>query len=502
MSRTLAISVINLFLVIGSLMSTSALEDNDLVYQCPTEDFRYVTCLPPALRILKDNVSVGNEDALAFEALGGKILSSCNTVVIKIVDLRLSPVPQTCDDTLDLYRIFEIYDGDPTDPQILPKKCTITYKSVISFNLAKVNNTPPETVVSCEDDIESALQDYIDNYGYQEFFSCTNVRLKPGGMTPSVPSGSFQYSCENNGFVRIQFTLIDDCGYELNTINNFRVVDDKAPSFTFCPLDLTLDLSEDNIEDKITALLNAAEAVDNCGVATVNANLNLDEIDISSCDQQQEYPIIYTASDECNNSVSNCSAKLTLTNFSEPEITCPDTLTIECKDPMDSLLVGNWIANVQALDFKKDVIVREFIDNNFNEAWLEQTYCDDGFDVTFTATDPCGVKKSCLSHVGFLDRLQPEIINCPADTTLLADDPDKVLNISKWLLSFESMDQCNASISTRNDFDFDDLDFECGDREIIVHFLADDQCNPIDSNLCKSTITILDNVVSDFLISR
>lgn len=479
------------------MISAHIESESNLTFECPTRDFELVTCLPVVFTEFKDFTTNGNEDALAFERLGGKILTSCEEVIIRVVDLRLSPIPQTCDDTLNQYRIFEIYDGDPTDPQVLPEKCTITYKSIVPINLMRVGGFPAETVISCEDDLNSAIQDFIDNFGYQDYFSCTDVSLRQ--MTPSVPQNTIQYDCPNNGFVRVQFKLMDECQYELETVANFRIKDDVSPEFSYCPLDLVIDLSDERIEIKIDSLLNAAEAFDNCSMTTIRTDYDPSMIDLVSCDPLQEVVINYIAFDECDNSVNNCSARLTLTNLSEPEIICPDTLVLECKDPMDSLIIGNWIAEISALDFKKDVIAPEFIQNDFNEVWLEQTYCDDGFGVTFTATDPCNVTKTCRSYINFVDTQQPDILSCPADTTILADNTNAVTEVNDWLLSFRAEDQCNPAINTRADFDFDDLDYSCGDREIEVHFIVDDQCNPIDSTLCVSTLSIIDNVVSNFV---
>ncbi len=231
--------------------------------ECPmVPDTIVRTCLPLIPKEFKDFTSDSDEDKTYFESvIGGNIISSTNNVVIRVVDNTLAPFPQSCDDFRVVRRTFNIYDGDPRDPAVLPTTCILVYKVATPYNIRRIGDFPKDTV-SCDEDILRIFNDYVINWGYIELDSCSssamNTRLDM--MIPSVPS--INYSCGDernpgNGFVRIQFNLKNPCGDSLVIAADFYVEDNDAPEFTNCPEDITLEIDDSEINSKIADYLES-----------------------------------------------------------------------------------------------------------------------------------------------------------------------------------------------------------------------------------------------------
>ena len=487
--------------------SPAGLSEGPLSIICPPINEIEVDCLPISAEAFEDFSSVSNEDKAAFEALGGQIINSCSNVVIRIEELIQFPFVQDCSDTLHLDRIFTIWDGDPNNPTTTNQSCTISYK----VSIPNDPNPPSfieadETIISCAEDIEAAMADFLVNLGYfGGYETCSTLtdniaKFPPFGYRPANPIEALLSTCNGEASVRVQFALIDECGVELDILANFKVVDNVKPEFINCPTDLVMDISENNIQMRIDSLIMSAEATDNCSMSSITPAYDDTQLDLLSCDPLQEILISFEAEDECGLINDECSSTVSITNSGMINITCPaDTLFIECGDPMDSLQVTNWIATTRAIDFKNDVISMNNITNDFNFLSLEETYCNIGFIVTFTAMDLCGRTEKCEARVEINDLTPPTILACPTDTVVNADSPTLVTGVLAWLSQFDAIDQCNPNLTIGHDFDTAELNFNCGTREFDILFTADDECIISDASTCSAKLEIIDNVVSEFI---
>ena len=421
-------------------------------------------------------------------------------------DLLETPLPASCGDTLRLSRIIEIYDGDPSDPTVTPMTCIQNYVVAIPFNLRLVSGFPDETVVSCDADIQTEFENWVAAYGYTDIDSgCTAVMVDftipsdlalddldylPGGFNPN---GCGSASNPGNGLIRATFHLIDSCGHRVETLADFRVVDEEAPLITNCPPDLTIDLSDPTLFDSIQELLSSITAVDNCSPAVeFSHDFDPSQIDLATCDEQV-MDITLSAEDQCAN-VSNCTATVTITNSGSLGIICPSPLFLNCGSPDNILLVQNWLAQASAVDGLGQAFPAT---NNFDLSILGNTICVLSTEVTFIATDNCGRSVSCQQNLQIEDSEPPRVDSCPDDLTVQADDPTLVNVVTNWLDVYSASDQCNSILLLQNDFDSSVLGAGCGSRVVEVIFTADDACFPIDSS-CVSTLTIEDNVISSF----
>lgn len=363
---------------------------------CPTSDTLFVSCLPPVPDFINDNTSNDNEDELWFEAIDGlsDISSSCNTIVIQVRDVPLNN-PQTCDDTLLLRRRFTIYDGNPSDPTVAVESCELIYSASIPFYLSR-NSFPDETIVNCIEDIPSSYQEFLDNFGFTDLDEgCTSIRSDVDNPN-FVPPPEIEYGCGSasepgNAFVRVQFWIIDECGHTVTTITNFRVIDDVPPVIT-CPDFLEISASEPNVIEIISTHLETATAQDDCSSnPTIDNNFEPNLIDLNACETVLD--IIILAQDDCRNPSDLCTTRIRLNRDNEIVITCPNTLSIQCEDPDNTILVSNWVATASAID------ATGIITNVSTDVDIDNLPCDTTISVTFLATDVCGFDAECLSSI-------------------------------------------------------------------------------------------------------
>lgn len=493
-------------IVILALMLPFGLVSQVMV-DCPAEPDTIVrTCLPVIPDQLKDFVSNNDEDRVLFEAMTGRTITNSTTpVIIRVIDQGLPPFPvDLCDDIRTTRRVFRIFDGDPQDPSTVSTTCVLVYKAVVPFKIRREGPYPIDTI-SCSENVQRIFNDYVINWGYIELDSCSvmagNTRLD--NMIPSVPSINYSCGDQDNpgtGFVRIQFDLKDDCENILTIAADFYVEDNEAPTFTNCPDDLELDITNRDILTDIADYRLLIEAVDNCNDAIVIDDWDDQKFDPLSCETLQEIPIIFTAVDDCGNeNNSDCIRSIKITNDRSLEFTCPpNVLVLECKDGMDSLLVGDWLAGAEAINFRGDVINAGFITNDIDTSWFDQQICFDEYAILLTVTDICGSTATCTQDLIIQDTSLPELVNCPQDTVVNADSDSLAIKVEKWLSTYAVSDLCNNLLEISSDYDSSVLDFACGDQMIPIRLYADDNCNPIDSFHCIPVLTIQDNIVAEF----
>jgi len=496
-------------------------EDDGLTFFCPTIGTGIDTirqrCLPPIPKYLTNSVADGDE--AWFEALDAvsDITGSCSPtgIVIRVNDQRSIPLPasndcspQNCNQDLIVNRIIQIYDGNPDDPSITPRECTLTYRVMVPFNLRRCAY-PQEFEVKCDGDVAGEYQNWLNAYAYTDFDpgcttvmdDVTNPAYRPAPTVidylpgPENPNGCGSPPNPGNGFLRVQFWLVDECGFTMETVGNFRVVDDVAPVFDVCPDAYTIDISDADLTTSITDHLATAMATDNCSVAMITNSFDASQVDLQACDEQN-IVVTHSANDGCGNIATSCTTMVTVTNSGAITLDCPAMpLTLECGSSDNTLDFGNWIATVRGTDYAGNVISN--ISNDFSISQLSAIHCNSMYPVTFVAVDNCGRTEDCSQMLTIEDTTPPATAGCPGPLTVNAADPDIVNDVNAWMSTFTATDDCLTTILPMNDLDQSVLAPNCGSRDVPVLFTADDNCNPVDSS-CVVLLSIIDNVAADF----
>ncbi|MFB9054247.1 gliding motility-associated C-terminal domain-containing protein [Formosa undariae] len=163
--------------------------------------------------------------------------------------------------------------------------------------------------------------------------------------------------------------------------------------------------------------------------------------DYESCNEDVE--VIFTATDDCGNSVST-SATYTIKDETGPFIqTAPQDLVFECSEDSDSA-ISDWLnsnGGAVATDFCSDVTWS----NDFDASTIDLLVAcgpDNSTTVTFSATDFCGNVTTTTSTITVMDETAPIVpTNVPADVAVKCyDDVPATVNLT-------ATDNCSSDIT-------------------------------------------------------
>lgn len=439
---------------------------------------------PEILPDFRDFTTSGNGDLFSYASIGG-ITNNCSNLIITAQDLVFPP--NDCTDSLRIQRVYTFSDGVN-----IVGECIRTF---VTFELP-INITSPaqNLIVSCTDNVDSLFNDWLDSFGGTELFECMN----PATVTrlPENPVVFFgdcrQVDTLSNiisGDIRVQWTFEDDCGSRVSTIASFFVIDTIAPSI-ICPVDMTFDIGDEDLESNILSTLNQVRAREDCDEFRIDNNFRFNDV-VFGCEPQQIIPVLFTAIDSCQN-MSTCTSNLTILNDEVPMITCPNNIELECADINNFDLVTTWIATAIGEDNIGNTLV---INTDFDISVLNSSFCNQETDITFEVTDDCGRSTSCVSRIILNDNTAPEV-SCPPAFSSVYSSPTLTQDRGLWLNSFTSTDLCNSFQAIRELSD-PDLDFDCVDKNVIVTYTATDECG--NSASCQSNLSIINDYDSNIM---
>lgn len=188
----------------------------------------------------------------------------------------------------------------------------------------------------------------------------------------------------------------------------------------------------------------------------------------------------YNATDECGN-VAQCSQFITVSDQTEPTMTCPPNTTVSCTSnvpPANITAVTNVADNcggvVEVLNFPADVISNQTCPNRFT---IQRSYF---------AVDVCGNSNNCIQTITVDDQTKPTI-TCPVNVTVSCANNVPPTNIA----SVTGVgDNCGGTVSIFPQGD-NISNQTCPNRFTILRtYFAVDACN--NSNNCIQTITVND----------
>lgn len=491
-------------------------------------------CDIPAIdEVFRDIVSPGNIDVITFEGLppGSSVTTNGNCGVINITGRDNVHNAVDCQDSFYIERVYKIFSNSQSG-----ELSNCFYRFVVDNAPPNFKrNSQPTVEVSCAENVDSLFNDFVINNAYAEIQNdCGNnftVQISAGAayenlipVSPECNTAAFtqsQFSISDNiCSERCSLKLADDPVYDefyrtdirpfviVQTITRFEVIDTIKPVFTTCPPSTTYDIGETDLSNTIEALLDSYILDEGCiqahpintnpdpDIPVVDTGFDTQTFNLDSCDNQT---IVYnlTATDRCGN-IGECNTTVTILNETGPMITnVPDTLKLECGNPMNQTLVDNWKAELTAVNFRGNSVPLGRISFDFDDNVLALSHCGLELDITFTAFDRCGRSASERGVITIDDTTSPVLVNCPIDTTVTADDPLLDTKVRAWLGGFQATDNCKPNFVPSNDFDLGLLAFNCGNIDTLVVFTADDSCS--DPTECSAKLSILDNVTYDFV---
>ncbi len=234
---------------------------------------------------------------------------------------------------------------------------------------------PADTSVECNTSTDPAvtgfptLSDDCDN----------NLTVVPSDVT--TPG-----DCPQEYTITRTWTATDDAGNMDTCTQTIEVVDTTDPVVTQ-PADITIECDQPTDPSNT----GTGTATDNCD--TEPTVTYADEVIPGECPQEMTINRTWTATDACENTSSELQV-IEVVDTTNPVITCPENITIECINPsgfpsdfvaFDATATDNCDTEVDITDDKPD--------------YYPPTCDQDGTVITFTATDDCGNFSQCQAVV-------------------------------------------------------------------------------------------------------
>jgi len=206
-------------------------------------------------------------------------------------------------------------------------------------------------------------------------------------------------TCGAGGTITVVYTATDDCDNSVTLQATLTLEDTTPPDLVNCTVvDTTLECAGTDNEsiadawnaDNIAALQTCG--TDACDVDnTYRVTSDYDFTQLSSdCGVGGTITVIYTVSDDCNNS-QTLTATLTLNDSTPPLLTQGDDGSAECTGTAPSINQDyiDWVssyAGITATDNCGSVTL------SFIEGQWTNDGCSDSITVTFIAVDQCGIQ--------------------------------------------------------------------------------------------------------------
>ena len=289
----------------------------------------------------------------------------------------------------------------------------------------------------------------------------------------------------------VLFTATDECGNANSTSATFTIQDTQAPVIS-CPSDITVECNDPNSDAIITNWLATASAQDVCE-GTVSVSNNYDAVFTPGCGETGIFTVTFTATDNCMNSATPCSARIVVEDTTRPDILSPakDTL-VECDGAGNTADLASWLANhggARITDGCGDI--------TWDTPLLMQTIEDcDGTVVTyvymFMATDACGNTSAATIGRFIIEDTAPPTLTPPVDMTVECNGSGNQDELLIWLATASVSDVCDANASVSNRL-FNTISGCGGTNTLVYEFTAMDACGNVDVAL--ASFIILDNTM-------
>ena len=283
--------------------------------------------------------------------------------------------------------------------------------------------------------------------------------------------------CGNTGSATVIFTATDDCGNSSTYTASFMIIDTSVPTLTV-PANVVVDNDEGVCGAQVDLI---ATADDDCGLVTITNNITGTN-DASGFYEVGTTTILWTATDECGNTVSGQTI-VTVNDTEAPSITCPQDITIGA-DPESC----DAFVNVPWPEFSDNCNVNSIVNSYTGTANASTTYPIGTTEITWTVTDEYGNTAECTMTVTVEDDIDP-VITCPEDV-IVTNDPG-LCGAEVSIPQPEASDNCGIA-TIINDFNGtgNASGFYPVGTTVITWTVTDNYGNTAE---CTMTVTVNDN---------
>ena len=483
----------------------SELGDNQLIVQVTDEAGNTNACmmtltiqdkLPPVITSCPADITVdctdneNNPIDVSFTGMA-EATDNCEVESITFEDTPLNDDP--CE--LIISRLFIASDASGN---------TATCTQIITV----IDETPPtitmeamDITVECDGSgNEADLNSWLNTIGGGEAIDACSDVIWTNDYNPD----NFIDDCGATGSVSVVFTASDECGNTSTTSATF-IIEDNAPAvFTVEAQDVTVECDgSGNTAELMTWVQNQGNAIatDACSDIVWSDDFDPNNF-VANCGATGSVTVIFTATDECDNS-SSSTATFTILDTSSPDIiVSAQNETVECDGAGNTAALQAWLdalAGAQASDICSDVIwTNDHDPANFIGA------CGETGSVTviFTATDDCGNTSTTAATFTIEDTTSPEILVQAEDETVECDGEGNTADLQAWLdaqAGAEAVDNC-SDVTWTNDYNPANFIGACGETgSVTVVFTATDDCG--NTNTTSATFTIEDTTSPDITVS-
>ena len=387
----------------------------------------------PAGFTVECDVEIVYGDAMATDACSDPDIT---------VELDTIPGFDACPNTFTIVRTFTATDdcGNESSAQQVIQ---------VQDNTAPTLSVPASYSAECSDAHPLADAVFSDN--------CPGAELSV--VTDTVPG-------DQSYVVRREFTAVDACGNSSSGVQTITISDTEPPVFVG-------DLPMDGLaECSVMLAADMLEAVDNCGVATVE----LVETEIAGdCAGRFTLERIWTATDNAGLSVSHTQI-LTVQDLTSPDLAIPSDYSASCSD----VLV---LEDATATDNCSEVTITLEVDTVMGA-------CPNAFvmERKFTAMDDCGNTSVRTQTITVSDEEAP-VFNeeLPADMMVECHEVPQAATLT-------ASDNCTEVVVV---FTEDTLATGCDNVYTLTRtWAADDGCGHIISH--TQTVEVTDVSVPEF----
>ncbi len=300
---------------------------------------------------------------------------------------------------------------------------TITVQDVTSPSVS----CPANTTVNCQDDNTSASNGVATGGD-----NCSSVVITESDA--STQNASLASAGHYNYTITRTWRSTDVTGNYSECDQTITVQDITNPSIS-CPANTTVNCQDDNT----SASNGVATGGDNCSSAAITESDASTQDPISLNAGYYNYAITRTwRSTDVSGNYTECDQVVTVHDITDPAITCPADVTIDCED--NTLSAANGIAagtdNCSATVYISESDVNGQDGNDANPGHYNYTIIR-----TWRSTDVTGNYTECDQTITVQDITDPTV-TCPADVTVSCEDD----NTSASNGTASGTDICSAAI--------------------------------------------------------
>jgi hypothetical protein len=364
-----------------------------------------------------------------------------------------------------------------TDTNNRTSTCTAVINIVDTTNPAITCPATPLTVqcgASLNPGTNAALSAWLTS-------ASANDACGSASVSNNYSQAGFSDLCGVTGSQTVTFTATDLCGRTSTCTATINIVDTTNPAITCpaAPLTVQCGASLDPMANAaLLTWLNSASATDACGSASVSNNYN--QAGFSDlCGATGSQTVTFTATDACNRT-STCTATINIVDTTNPSITCPPKATVymdvNCKYDLSKLApaTASDLCSSVTLIFTDDVSSVTGCFNSNVYGTIRRTW---------TVTDGCGKKSSCMQSIDVIDNTPPTI-TCNSAT--IYTDANCKYSLQDAPVSVG--DNCDKNITLTNTI-VESLTNGAG--TVTVTWMATDDCG--NTQKCVQTLTVIDN---------